>query len=54
MIQINHFQYLTAVADNPAVVSCTGIPVMNRTYLEAKYDINTRPIGQFTTFTPLM
>ena len=29
-----------------------GIPVIRRTYQEAKYDISTRDIGQFTTFTP--
>ena len=28
-------------------------PVTILTYLDAKYDISTRPIGQLTTFTPV-
>ena len=31
-----------------------GMPVTRRTYHEAKYDISTRDMGQFTTFTPWM
>ena len=31
----------------------TGMPVIRRTYLDAKYDISTRFMGQLTTFTPL-
>ena len=28
------------------------MPVISRTYFEAKYDISTRRIGQLITFTP--
>jgi len=34
------------------VASFTFIPVTVFTYLDAKYDIRTLPIGQLTTLTP--